>query len=76
MPNLWKQFNDLLPASPRLLATVSVLHSDGSATVILISNGVLRVRSKSGVAVGDRVFVRDGEIEGSAPTLTAMTLEV
>jgi hypothetical protein len=76
MPNPWKQFNDLLPSTPKLIATVSVIHNDGTSTVTLLSGGVLRGHSLAGVAENDRVFVRNGRITNTAPTLPTVEIEV
>ncbi len=74
MPNLWREFRDLLPDSPLLIGTVAVLHDDGTATVALLDGGQLRV---SGAAdAGSRVFVRDGRIAGVAPELPWTDIEI
>lgn len=78
MPNLWRQFEDLLPDSPLLLGTVATHHADGTVTVELLDGGLLRVavgNSSSG-SVGDRVFVRDGRVTGDAPTLPTVEIEI
>lgn len=74
MPNLWRQFSELLPDSPLLIGTVVSQHSDETVTVELLDGGLLRVSGSS--AVGDRVFVRDGQIEGTAPTLPSVVIEI
>jgi hypothetical protein len=76
MPNPWKLFNNLLPSAPKLIATVSVIHSDGTSTVTLLGGGALRVDSLAGVAVNDRVFIRDGRITDAAPNLPTVEIEV
>ena len=73
MTNIYRQFLDLLPARPLQVATVTA--TDGSiATVTLPGGGVLQVRGTA--AVGAQVFVRDGVIEGVAPSLTIEVIEV
>jgi hypothetical protein len=74
MPNIWRLFSDLLPNSPRLIGTVAVDHGDGTATITLLDGGVLRV--KGSATAGQRVFVRDGRIEGDAPDLTQIQIEI
>lgn len=74
MPNLWRQFEDLLPDSPLLLGTVATRHTDGTVTVELPGGGLLRVTG--GGSVGDRVFVRDGKVIGDAPTLPSVEIEI
>ena len=74
MPNLWRQFEDLLPDSPLLLGTVVTHHADGTVTVELLDGGLLRVTGSG--SVGDRVFVRDGRVIGDAPTLPTVEIEI
>lgn len=74
MPNLWRQFEDLLPDSPLLLGTVATHHADGTVTVELLDGGLLRVIGSG--SVGDRVFVRDGRVTGDAPTLPTVEIEI
>jgi hypothetical protein len=77
MPNLWRLFEDLLPDSPLLLGTVATRHDDGTVTVELLDGGLLRVAvGNSSSAVGERVFVRDGQVTGNAPTLPAVEIEI
>lgn len=71
--NPYTRFLALLPPKPQLVGTVSAV--DGSvATVTLEGGGQLQARGQ--VTVGDRVFVRDGLIEGEAPALTYISAEV
>jgi|JI7StandDraft_1071085.scaffolds.fasta_scaffold313954_2 hypothetical protein len=71
--NPYSRFLALLPPKPLLVATVSAV--DGEvARLTLDGGGQLMARGQ--VAVGDRVFVRDGLIEGEAPALTYISAEV
>jgi hypothetical protein len=74
VPNIWKQFADLLPNSPRLIGTLVLDHGDGTATITLLDGGVLRVKGRA--TAGQRVFVRDGRIEGEAPDLSQIQIEI
>ncbi len=74
MTNLWRQFSALLPESPLLIGTVVTQHSDDTVTVELLDGGLLRVSGSS--SVGDRVFVREGQVEGVAPTLPSVLIEI
>lgn len=72
MSNLFKRFQDLIPTYPLRVGDV-----------IAYSNGVARIQEMNGVAtargdatVGDRVFFRNGAIEGPAPDLTIEIIEV
>lgn len=73
MSNIYRQFLDLLPARPLQVATV-LSSSGGASTVELPGGGVLQVRGTATVAA--QVFVRDGVIEGVAPSLTIEVIEV
>lgn len=73
MANPYKKFLDLLPPRPLQVGQVTATDSAG-ATVQLPSGATLRARGEA--AVGDRVFVRDGAIEGPAPSLPLEAIEV
>jgi len=74
MPNLWRQFQDLLPTSATLIGTVVATHIDQTVSVQLLDGGLLRVAGTA--ADGTRVFVRDGHIEGEAPELPHVDIEI
>ena len=65
--NPYRVFMDLLPARPLQVGTVAVVDGD-VATITMPGGGTLQARGQA--TVGQRVFVRDGVIEGEAPTLT------
>lgn len=73
MLNLQRQFLNLLPARPLEVADV-LDNSDGVVTVQLPGGGILYARGEA--TVGQRVFVRDGTIEGPAPALAYVAAEV
>ena len=56
-----------------LFGTVTAI-ADGVATVQLPGGATIRARGQA--AVADVVFVRDGVIEGPAPALTLVTIDV
>ena len=74
MPNLWRQFQDLLPTSATLIGTVVATHIDQTVSVQLLDGGLLRVAGTA--ADGTRVFIRDGRIEGEAPELPQIDIEI
>lgn len=74
MPNLWRQFKELLPDAPLLIGTVTSRNGDGSAIVTTLDGGQLRATGDG--AVGTRVFVRDGVITGAAPDLPSIDIEI
>lgn len=65
------QLKGLLAEPGRVIGTVITNHSDGTTTVELPGGQQIRVRANVTVAVGNRVFVKDGAIEGGAPNLTS-----
>ena len=71
--NVFRQFIDLLPARPLQVGTVIATDGDVS-TVELPGGGVLRARGAE--ALGAKVFVRDGVIEGVAPSLPIEVSEI
>jgi len=74
--NVWTRFKRLFPGAPlQVGAVLSVDIQTGTSIVQLIGGGTLTVRG-TGVAAGKKVFVRDGLIEGSAPDLPVVEIEV
>lgn len=71
--NPLRQFLELLPARPQTVGDVVAING-GVATVEL--PGGAHVHARGTATVGDRVFVRDGLIEGQAPTLAYVESEV
>jgi hypothetical protein len=73
--NVYKALIELLPQNPLLLAEVAAVYADGTLTVQFPGGGLQRVRG-AGFATGAKVFVRSGMVEGLAPNLSAVTIEV
>jgi hypothetical protein len=71
--NLFAQFAALIPQPPLQSGAVTAV-SGGIITVTLPGGGTLSARGSA--TVGQNVFVRDGVIEGVAPALTAVLIEV
>lgn len=72
--NLFAAFRRLVPGAPLLVGTVTGAASAGVYLVQLPGGAAIQAR---GVAsVGHSVFVRGGLIEGPAPALTVVTIEV
>lgn len=73
MANLYRMFKELIPTSPLLVGTVNSVQA-GGCTVALPTGGTIVARGSA--TVGQKVFVRDGVIEGVAPTLAIEIVEV
>lgn len=71
--NLWKRLKQLLPDPPLLVGEVTYT-SAYSSRVELPDGSVQVVRGEA--AVGSKVFIRDGVIEGPAPNLTVELIEI
>ena len=74
--NLFRALRELLPEAPLQAATVVEVHTaTGESTVTWPGGSQQRVRGTS-VGAPNRAFVRNGVIEGVAPSLTFETIEV
>lgn len=73
MSNLYTQLLGLLPARPLLVGTVTAV-AGGVATIELPDGGTMQARGTA--SVGAYVFFRDGVIEGLAPALTPVLIEI
>lgn len=73
MSNLYHQFLALLPPRPLQVGTVTAVAGQ-LCTVQLPGGGVVQARGQA--AVADQVFVRDGVIEGEAPALAVVQIEI
>jgi len=71
--NLWKRLKQLLPDSPLLVGTIDSVSTYG-AIVRLPDGSYLAVRGSA--TLGQRVFIRDGLIEGVAPNLPVEVIEI
>lgn len=66
MHNLYQQLKDLLAPGQVQIGEV-VAYVDGIATIVLPGAGQIRARGEA--AVGSKVYVQDGVIQGPAPDL-------
>lgn len=72
--NVYRELMALLPDSPLLVGQVITV-ATGTVTVQYPGGGTQMARG-AGYAVGAKVFVRDGVVEGLAPSLPTVTIEV
>ena len=73
MRNPYRQLMDILPQRPLQVGDVVQVDA-GTALVELPGGG--RLTARGDATVGQRVFVRDGVIEGAAPALPIENIEV
>lgn len=73
MSNLFTRFLGLLPQTP--LRVGDVVSVDNGVAMIEEPGGSLST-ARGDVSPGDRVFFRDGAIEGPAPNLTYVEVDV
>lgn len=73
MTNPYKLLKALLPDPSLQVGTVTA-SANGTATISLPGGGT--VQGRGSATVGQHVFVRDGVIEGPAPSLTAVLIDV
>ncbi len=71
--NPYREFLELLPV--RTLQVGTVLDATGSVVTVELPGGG-RLQARGQASVGDRVFVRDGLVEGAAPNLPYVSAEV
>lgn len=71
--NPYRRLLDLLPQKPLLVGEVMAV-SGGKVTVQLPGGGWVTARGAA--TVGQDVFLRDGVIEGVAPSLTPVSYDV
>ena len=71
--NLWKRLKQLLPDAPLLVGEVFSVSTYG-AIVELPDGAFVNVRGEA--TVGQKVFIRDGLIEGQAPNLSTVLIEI
>lgn len=71
--NRYTRFLGLLPTQPLQIGSV-VGEAGGVLTLELPGGGQAQARGAAGM--GDRVFFRDGVVEGQAPALSTVVIEV
>jgi hypothetical protein len=74
--NLYRALLDLIPASPLQVATVAAVDMSSGTCTITWPGGQQQIVRGTGVMVGGQAFVRGGVIEGPAPALELVEIEV
>ncbi|MBV7539850.1 hypothetical protein [Acidovorax sp. sic0104] len=73
MKNLFQAFKEIFPDAPRQIGEV-LSHEAGVATVSFHGGGIAQAIGDA--TPGQYVFVRDGVIEGEAPNLPVVDIEI
>ena len=73
--NLWQLFKNVTEQGAKQLATV-IDRQGSNYTVTMQGGGNTIVQSGSAYDVGDKVFIRDGQIVSDAPNLPFVEIEV
>lgn len=71
--NLYKKLTGILPSRPLQVGEV-VEYADGTATIETPDGG--KAQAIGEATIGDRVFFRGGAIEGPAPTLSFVAVDI
>jgi len=73
--NLYRQFLDLLPRQPTMAGEITHVQGDGKAVISLPGGGYLLAYAGE-YQVGNKVFVKDGQIQALAPDLPVLDITV
>lgn len=74
--NPWKRFIGLLPGGSRTVGTVATISLLSGTSIITLRNGSQMTAKGTGVPVGRKAFVVDGQVTGPAPELPQYEVEV
>ncbi len=73
---LWDQFDGLVSASPRLLATVTAHNADGTSSLTTYDGAQMRAIGTLGGVIPYNVWVRSGRVSDVAPNLPLLEVSV
>ncbi len=73
--NIWQQFKALIPEGVRVVATIIANNGNGTSQAELRNGSIIIIKGES-ESLGEKVFVQDGEIKGTAPNLAQYEVEV
>lgn len=76
MTNLWKRMKSVFPDAPMRIGTVSAVRAADHTSVITLPGGGQLLARGVDVPVGAMAYVRDGVIEGQAPSLPLDEIEI
>ncbi|WBA82898.1 hypothetical protein [Endozoicomonas sp. GU-1] len=73
--NIWQQFKALIPEGVRVVATIAANNGNGTSQAELRDGSVITVKGET-VNVGEKAFILDGEIKGTASSMAQYEVEV
>ena len=73
--NIFRRLQELTPQPAVLIADVVAINADQTSTVQFPDGSTLIVRGTT-VAIGSPAFIRNGIVEGVAPSRTATVIEI
>ncbi len=73
--NIWQQFKALIPEGVRVVVTITANNGNGTSQATLRDGSIITVKGDS-IATGQKVFIKDGEINGTAPSLAQYEVKV
>ena len=73
--NIWQQFKALIPEGVRVVVTITANNGNGTSQATLRNGSVITVKGES-VSSGQKAFIQDGEIKGTAPDLAQYEVEI
>ena len=73
--NIWQQFKALIPEGARTIVTITANNGNGTSQAELRDGSVITVKGEL-VGAGQKAFVQDGEVKGTAPDLAQYEAEV
>ena len=73
--NIWQQFKVLIPEGVIVVATITANNGNGTSLAELRDGSVITVKGES-VAAGQKAFIQDGIVKGTAPNLVQYNVDV
>ena len=73
--NIWQKFKALIPEGSRTIVTITANNGNGTSQAQLRDGSVVTVKGES-VQAGQKAFVQDGEIKGTAPGLAQYEVDI
>lgn len=73
--NPYKLLLELIPKSDLIIGIVQKI-SNGVATINIDGGGIIKARCNDSIKIGDKVFVKDNNVEGKAPNIPLSIIEV